>query len=90
MALVYWVAQQTTTRNTSKAWQSMPCTSLSPNPLLQQTNIIYSHMAVTVFEDKLCLLATTSEMVNSAEATWGHIRGESGEEVKKEGPMHTL
>jgi hypothetical protein len=47
-------------------------------------------MAVTVFEDKLCLLATTSEMVNSAEATWGHIRGESGEEVKKEGPMHTL
>jgi len=46
-------------------------------------------MAATVLEDKLCLLAT-SEMVTSAEATWDHIRGESGEEVKKEGPMHAL
>ena len=45
-------------------------------------------MAATVLEDKLCLLATRSEMVTSAEATWDHIRGESGEEVKKEGPLH--
>jgi Ni/Co efflux regulator RcnB len=35
-------------------------------------------------------LATRSEMVTSAEATWDHIRGESGEELKKDGPMHTL
>jgi hypothetical protein len=44
-------------------------------------------MAATVLEDKLCLLATRSEMVTSAEAIWDHIRGK---EVKKEGTMHTL
>jgi hypothetical protein len=76
----------TTTKNTSKAWQSMPCTSYSPNPLLQQTHIICSHTAATVLEDKLCLLATRSEMVTSAEATWDHIRGESGKKSRKRDP----
>jgi len=68
----------------------MPCTSSIPNPLLQWTHIICSHTAATVLEAKLCLLATRSEMVTSAEATWDHIRRESGEEVEKDGPMHTL
>lgn len=63
---------------------------LEPYPIAMETHMICTHMTATVLEERLCLLATRSEMGTSAEATWNLIRGESREAVKKEGPMHTL
>jgi hypothetical protein len=45
-------------------------------------------MTATVLEERLCLLATRSEMGTSAEATWNLIRGESREAVKRDPCIH--